>query len=432
MYSTQKKGSSDMRKKIAMIMSLVLTISMALSGCGKTDEKASKSDKTEEKQEESGVVTLKVWGATEDQELLAELVESFKAEYADQAEFDITIEAVEESDCRHTLLADVQGGADVFSFADDQLLTLVAAGALVPVDNADEVKAANNEESVAAASVNDKLYAYPMTADNGYFMYYDKRVFSEADVASLDQMLSVAAAANKKVTMDWSSGWYLYSFFGNTGMTVGLNDDGVTTSCNWNSTEGAIKGTDVAQAMLAIAANPGFANMGDDGLAEGAKNGSVAAGISGVWQVTALEEAWGDNLGAVKLPTYTCAGQQVQMASFSGYKMVGVNAYSEYPEWGMKLADWITNEQNQQVRFEKRGQGPSNIKVASSEDVQNAPAIQAVLAQAEFATLQRIGNNYWVPVAELGEKLAAGNPEGTDLQELLDKTVKAVTASVVD
>lgn len=432
MYSTQKKGSSDMRKKIAAIMILVLTISMALGGCGKTEEKASESSKTEEKKEESGVVTLKVWGATEDQELLAEIVESFKAEYADEAEFDITIEAVEEADCRQTLLADVQGGADVFAFADDQLLTLVAAGALVPVDNVDEVKVANNEESVAAASVNDKLYAYPMTADNGYCMYYDKSVFSEADVASLDQMLNVAAAANKKVTMDWMSGWYLYSFFGNTGMTLGLNDDGVTTACDWNTTEGAIKGTDVAQAMLNISANPAFASMGDDELIEGAKNGTVAAGVSGVWTVTALEEAWGDNLGAVKLPTYTCAGQQVQMASFSGYKMVGVNAYSEYPEWGLKLADWITNEQNQQLRFEKRGQGPSNNNVASSEEVKNAPAIQAVLAQAEFATLQRVGNNYWEPIADFGGKMAAGNPEGTDLQELMDKTVKAITASVVD
>ena len=34
---------------------------------------------------------------------------------------------------------------------------------------------------------------------------------------------------------------------------------------------------------------------------------------------TQLEEIWGDDLGAVKLPTYTCAGQQVQMSSYAGF-----------------------------------------------------------------------------------------------------------------
>ena len=41
---------------------------------------------------------------------------------------------------------------------------------------------ANLDEAVAAASVNDTLYAYPMTADNGYFLYYDKNYLTEEDV----------------------------------------------------------------------------------------------------------------------------------------------------------------------------------------------------------------------------------------------------------
>ena len=210
---TIKKGSSDMKKKMAAITAVVLAVSMALSGCAGSQKKKSSTPKTEKAQKESGTVELTLWGAEEDQPLLAEIVDSFKKEYADQADFDITIEAESEASCKDALLGDVLNGADVFAFADDQLLSLAAAGALVPVDNADEVKSANLEEAVAAASVNDTLYAYPMTADNGYLMYYDKSVFSDADVASLDQMLNVAAAANKKVVMDWSSGWYLYSFF---------------------------------------------------------------------------------------------------------------------------------------------------------------------------------------------------------------------------
>ena len=40
---------------------------------------------------------------------------------------------------------------------------------------------------------------------------------------------------DRYLTMDWSSGWYLYSFFGNTGLDFGVNDDGVTNHCNWNA-----------------------------------------------------------------------------------------------------------------------------------------------------------------------------------------------------
>lgn len=420
-----------MKRKVIALMLSVATMGMLLTGCGKSQQQSEENQTTQEETASEGVVSLKVWGATDDQELLSEMVEAFKSKYAGEAEFDITIEPVEEADCRNTLLADVTNGADVFSFADDQLLQMVAGGALTPIDQAEEVKKANMEGAVTAATVNDTIYAYPMTADNGYFMYYDKSVFSEADVASLDQMLNVAAAANKKVTMDWTSGYYLFAFFGNTGLNLEMNDDGVTMNCNWNATEGTIKGLDIALAMQQIALHPGFLNTADAGLVEGAKNGTVAAGISGVWSANSLKEAWGKNYAAVKLPTYTCAGQQVQMASFNGYKMVGVNAYSKHKDWSLKLADWLTNEENQTLRFTKRGLGPSNINAANTDEVQSDPAIKAVLAQAEFAKLQRVSSKYWEPMQQYGITMASGS-QNVVLQELLDETVAAITASAAN
>ena len=188
---------------------------------------------------------------------------------------------------------------------------------------------------------------------------------------------------------------------------------------------------DVAESMLSLANSKGFRVGDDDALANGAKDGSVIAGISGVWLADRLQDAWGDDYAATKLPTYSVAGQDVQMGSYTGYKMVGVNAYSENKEWANKFANWITNEENQKLRFEMRGQGPSNINAADSDAVHQAPAIQALLQQSEFASLQRVGNNYWSPIQTFGETLAAGNPEGKTLQELLDVMVEGVTASIV-
>lgn len=116
------------------------------------------------------------------------------------------------------------------------------------------------------------------------------------------------------------------------------------------------------------------------------------------------------------------------MASFSGCKLIGVNAYSQHPEWSARLAEWITSEDGQTLRFEKRGQGPSNVRAAGSAEVQESPAIAALLEQSEFSQLQRVGGKFWDPVTAFANGMAQGNPSGASLQEQLDRLVEEVTA----
>ncbi|MCI8653210.1 MAG: extracellular solute-binding protein [Angelakisella sp.] len=373
-------------------------------------------------------VALTVWGAEEDQALLEQIFDSFRAHYAGQADFQITYQPQSESNCKDVLLGDLENGADVFAFADDQVAALAAAGGLDPIADETAIRAASLPAAVEAASVENTLYAYPLTADNGYFLYYNKAYFTEEDVQSLERMLEVAAQAEKLVSMDWSSAWYVYAFFGNTGLEVGLNEDGLTNYCTWNSADGPIRGLDVAQAMLDIAASPAFSNRVDGDFLAGVQDGTVIAGISGVWNAVAVEEAWGSSMGASKLPVYSCAGQQIQMASFSGCKLIGVNAYSRHPEWAARLAEWITSEENQRLRFEVRGQGPANMNAANSSQVQSSPAIAALLEQSNHSQLQRVGGKFWDPVTEFSTSMAQGNPSGTSLQAQLDRMVEGVTA----
>ncbi len=428
-----------MRKKINAIF-ITAILAASLSGCAGSESESKITDAdtklrnsaedTDETEllSDNGDVELTVWGGEEDEALLTRIIEDFQTEYKGQANFHITFTAQSESNCKDVLMGDLEAGADVFAFADDQLNTLVAAGALEPVENADRIKSENLPGAVEAASVGSTLYAYPLTADNGYFLYYNKQFFNQEDIKTFDRMLQIAEENGKKITMDWSSAWYVYSFFGNTGLEVGLNSDGITNFCTWNQTEGDIKGEDVANAMLAIAESPAFLNTVEEGFLEGVQDGSVIAGVSGVWNAVAMEEAWGADYGASKLPTYTCAERQIQMASFSGYKLIGVNAYSEHHTWAVRLAEWISNEKNQQLRFEMRGQGPANTKAAESADVQDSPAITALLEQSEFSCLQRIGGNFWDPVSAFALNMAAGNPEEKGLQEQLDSMVEGITA----
>ena len=111
-----------MKRKIRLWLSLFL-LAILMSGCQKSDSKLLE----EEQKPDSHSVNLTVWGAEEDEELLSQIIDGFQSEYSGQAEFLITYMPQSESKCMDALMADLEQGADVFAFADDQLNALVAA-----------------------------------------------------------------------------------------------------------------------------------------------------------------------------------------------------------------------------------------------------------------------------------------------------------------
>ena len=69
------------------------------------------------------------------------------------------------------------------------MAALAAAGGLDPIADETAIRSAALPAAVEAASVGNTLYAYPLTADNGYFLYYNKAYFTDEDVESLERML---------------------------------------------------------------------------------------------------------------------------------------------------------------------------------------------------------------------------------------------------
>ena len=202
------------------------------------------------------------------------------------------------------------------------------------------------------------------------------------------------------------------------------NEDG-TNTCNWNATDTKYTGADVATAISAICANSTLVNCVNEDAQAFALNGEMIADVNGTWATTAFQEAYGDGYAAAKLPTFTVNGDQVQMGSFAGYKFVGVNAYSKNTGWAMLLAEFITNESSQTKIGIATGEGPSNLVAASSEEIASAPALAALAAQSEFASLQRVGNEYWGPAATLGQLLVEGSYPY--VQAILDEAVAGIT-----
>ena len=437
-----------MKKKFLSIVLASAMVVATMSGCGNPDVATDPADMEMSATEDggapqvatgssdaiqtliantSGTVDLTLWTSEEDQEFTTQVIEDFKALYPDVS-FNITLGAESESSVKDTVLADVEAAADVYTFAHDQINDLVNAGALQQVASTYtfDVTSANVETSVEAASVNGKLYAYPMTADNGYFMFYDSSVIK--DPSSLENMIADAEAAGKKIAIQFNNGWYLYSFFKAVGLDATLNEDGKTNSCNWDA-EG---GTDVCQAILDIVNTGTVVNMDDGTTVTGISDGVVCAAVNGIWNAQVAQEAWGENYEAAKLPTVKIGGKDCQLSSYSGFKLVGVNPHSKFVGWAMLLAEYLTSEEVQTARFKARNLGPSNLNAASSTEVQSDKAIAALAAQAPYSTPQVIGGNYWSPAETLGQILASGNPDGTDLQKLLNTAVEGITAPVAD
>lgn len=432
-----------MKFKKVLALGLVGAMAISMAACGKTSSgtdnggsgNAGTSNET---------VSLRVWGGEEDQNLLKDLVEKFKTTYPDQ-KFDIEIGVESESTAKDTVLTDVEAAADVFAFASDQIVDLNNAKALANIEDMDaalqnyakksvaDIKAANGDGSVEAASIDGKLMAFPMTGGNGYFLYYDSSVISDEDAATWDTLLAAADKAGKKVGMTLASGWYNASFFYGAGFTTGLNDDG-TTAIDFNGTsKDGYTGVQVTQSMLNIASNKAFMAIADGDVSNQIAGGTLAAVISGTWDAENAQKVFGDGYAAAKLPTYTLDGKQVQQGSVSGYKFLGVNAYSKNVGWATVLAEFLTNEESQATRFEQRQLAPTNKKVAASDEVSKNVAIAASAAQDAYGVIQTVSAKYWDPAKTFGEMIAQGSISATDekaIQDALDTMVEGAKAAV--
>lgn len=400
------------RWKLPIAVLLALAMLFAMTACNrKTDGDVTDKPK----------VALKVWGAQEDQAMLQKMVEEFKKQNTD-AEYTITFGVVGEKDAQTKVLEDPSAAADVYSFLDDQLTDLAKAGALYEITlNKQRIMSENTEGSVEAATIDGKLYGYPMTADNGYFLYYDKSVLSADDVKTLDGLMDAAAAKNKKVLMDVSNGWYVASFFLSNGGTLGMKDGKQT--CDFNNDNGVAAG----EAVKKFCAHKAFLT-GEDAILTGGIGDTIAAGVSGTWTAEAIKAKLGDNYAATKLPTFTLDGKQVQMKSFAGYKLLGVNSATKHPKEAMKLAEFLTNEQNQVIRFETRSMGPSNKKAAANEKVKQNVALAALAEQNEFGVSQaEVLGGTWAPLEAFGTAMETKDYSKT-VKDYLDTMVAQITA----
>ena len=148
------------------------TSSSAASTDGETETtKTAASDRPTLADYGSG--TIKIWVADKVVDFTQAKCDEFFKANPDMAGYTVEIQATGEGDAAGNMVTDVQAGADIFGFAQDQLARLVSAGALMPLTGYYEnfVSTNNDAGAVGASKVGNTVYAFPITSDNGYFLY---------------------------------------------------------------------------------------------------------------------------------------------------------------------------------------------------------------------------------------------------------------------
>ena len=425
-----------MKKVLAMLLALVMVVGLVACAPSDPTTTAGNNNPTGDNTDyntllagDYGEITLwvsetvledgtSVKGVTEEQ------IAAFQKKYPD-IKFTYKVDGLSEADAASQVIADVASAPDIYCFAQDQLTRLVQSAALsAPTGTLVEtIKAENSAASVSAASVAGTLYAYPMTADNGYFMYYNTSLFSAEDVEDLATLVKKCEENGVKIRFALENAWYTASFFYAVGCnsTWSMNAEGKWTGVedDWNSDKGliAMKGMQILTNSTAYDSNADI--FTDAGVV-----------VTGVWNAKTAASYFGDNFGATDLPSFTVDGNTYHLSSYFGCKLMGVKPQSDAKKQTVLhlLAQYLTNEENQLARFDGFGWGPSNIEAQKNDKVQNDVSLVALTKQNEHSVTQGNINGSWWDIAKLLGADAKAAKSDADLKAALQEYEEAIKA----
>ncbi len=428
-----------MKKNKLLVCGLVALTAFGLAGC--------------DKQNTGDATSIVIWATSKEIPVIEELVEKYNKDKTGSDVIKVETKAVAESDTGTTLSKDatVTGSPALFLCADDHISALAKKNIVSELKGTYKQTVLDNSTnvSVLGATYDDKLYGFPVTSDNGYFLWYNADALTAEQVGSLESILQVAKAGGKTVGFDLANGYYAASVFvspdlcGTTSLTwhTKVEEDKTLTyyTCNWNEAA-PVKACEYLSTLLKpynddLTLKPGT----NDNIIAGFEDGSMIAAISGLWLATDLADKC-EALAATKLPTYTIpaegetAAKTVQMGSFSGSKIYCINKTRPVAEQkaAALLGQYLTSKEAQLRRFEIRETLPCNNDAIKDTRYTEHVSIgaKALLEQNAYAAVQSQSTegNYWDVGKAIGQALLDGNlGDYTSWQEFMNFQVGLLT-----
>ena len=395
-------------KKIVKILPLAFAGLMTLAACnqGGTQEKSYGDVSTK----------ITIWATAAEEAVIKAVVDEYNAKKTDEKEkFQYDFKAVSEGDCGSTLSKDptVAGAPALALVADDQIYGLQSKSIILELKGTykEGVKANNSAVAVTGASYGDQLFGFPVTSDNGYFLWYNADAITAEQAKSLESIIAVCKEKNMKFNMELANGYYVASVFmspqvcGIESLKFSSDAEGkVSYTVNWDNEQGAAAAEAISTLLAPEYVSGLFTDGGNEAVIKGFTDGDMIAAISGTWLESGLTEAaekQNFKLAATKLPTFKVGNEEKQMASFSGSKVYVINKTRPVAEQKVAaaLADLLTNKESQLKRFELRKTLPCNLEAAKDEKYTKNVSISgaALQEQNQFAAVQSTSaqDRYW-------------------------------------
>lgn len=366
---------------------------------------------------------ITVWVGENTGDLTKELINEFNETNTFGVQFNATVEVVSESKAVGDASSKPADCADIFSFAQDQLARAVNLRLLTPLNSGSVsyIEENNDEGSVEATKIGDTVSAFPMTADNGYFMYYDDRVVDPTHVDSLEAILQDCKDNGKNFSMALETGsWYAASFFYATGCESEWKTSPEGTFTEYTDTFKDEAGRTALIGMQKILKSGNHKDS--DKVSDFQQGIQSAVVVSGIWDYKAAKDILGDHLGMAPLPKFTVDGKEYQMVSYLGHKLMGVKPQSDGTKALLlqKLAMYLTNEESQMRRFEAVGWGPSNKAAAAREEVQASPALE-VLHNSKTVLQGQYPADWWTKVEAMAMSATTSESDAESLDIILNR-----------
>ena len=420
-----------MKKILAIVLALAMVFTLAACGGKKSAEPAQSSSgsgssapassgsqassgSSSGSSEVAGTYDISVWTAEAAMDLTAKQIKDFNDSNELGIVINATINPKSEADAGTDMITDIEAGPDLYCFAQDQFARLVQAGALAKLGEraSATVAAANDPGVVAAGSVDGQLYAYPLTSDNGYFMYYDKSVIPDADVDSLEKLIADCEAAKKYFAFEaQSSAWYIASWFFGTGCVSEWEMDSDGQFVGVNDTFNSANGLIAAKGLYKLVSSP--FHLSSSQAAE--FDAGAAIVVTGTWAYEDVKAILGDNMGVTDLPSFEVDGKQYHLGSFNGCKLMGVKPQTDAKKGAVlhQLAQFLTDYDRQMERFEALSWGPANLEAQNSDAVKANPGLAALLKQNAYSVPQGQIHGAWWDIAKvIGDDVK--NSDGSD------------------
>lgn len=410
-------------KRLLIGGSILSLSAIVLGACGNSNDDAASSNGSAAESSAKVEGDIKLWVDTEHIDALQGQVDKFEKEYPDVK---VTVAVGSSADAKADVSKDPEQAADVFMMPHDQVGQMAEAGLIYPIGDkqAATIKDTNVEAAVDAVTWKDKIYGYPYGVES-QVLYYNTSTLTADDVKTWEGLTS-AGKIGTNFAEDGATYIFGPLFMSNGNVLYGEDGEDINGT-NFNNEAGV----EVLQWIADQKNNSGVLQASESALSD-LQSGKSDAFLSGPWSKNDVEKALGDNMGVAAYPTIDFGSGAKQMKAFLGVKLYAVNQQTEAPLAAMALAEYLSNQETQEIEFTENGVVPSNKDAQESDAVKADAVAKAVMEMSDAehsVVMPKLPEmvSFWPPMDALINDTYKGQIKPDQFQDKLDKFVSDIS-----